>query len=298
MLGGSPFGIHSQGKGSCRSCQIARPHLQPHVSFVIAVKINPCRFQRLVTFGNDRYLRALDATHISLPLDRFVFALRVVGIVVSHLTHEQRWGIDNGDSYRQAVSIARLNGDLDRLVESACLIGKQSCEACSSANLCSAWLHCNLPLCCSGCGCRRVFGGCWVGEWCDRDDRLFVAVQAANNRCHKQLPSPHKRCHPRICFQPSAIGFCILAAIGCRCFSRQPPGENRRVDANPRRWRKANPRQQQTRGAHEQTLGSRHLVDARQPHQQRQAVGQSHSSRTIHDNVVGYGRESLGGAML
>ena len=275
----------------------------------VAVKIQPRILERLVALGYDGHLRAFESADVPLPLDDFALLPRIRGIVVSHLANEQRRRVDNGDSHRLAPGIAGPDHDLDGVIKAAGTVGKHRRKppartgvggpiqpgGSPSAN------HLHLPRCGRRAGgqSRGTIGHAAGRRRRHCHQRLLVAAQSADVGRHHELPSAHERGGGPIDREATTIKSAgPHAGIHAVLFARHSPGKFRRSDPHPRRRGPADPWRKQPRRGHDEAFRRDHLIQAGEPHERGECVGQPQGGRPIDHGLRRQAGESLGGPPL
>ena len=182
---------------------------------------------------------------ISLPLKCLRGPSGVGRVVIAHLTHQQRWGIDDHHPHRLAAAIAGSNADQDRIFQAAAGVGEHGCECLAGVGFGRPAGHLHSPR--SSRGIHRAA----VSQGNDMHHRFLTAGKTADPRGEDQLATADKRGGAAIDLHPLRLVESVIDG----CSPRHPPVEPRGLDPHPRRGRDPGPRGDQAGGGHEQTLG-------------------------------------------
>ena len=291
MLGAAALAVEPEHEAARRPSQVLGRCPQPQFGLAVASEIDPGRLERTVALGDQRHPRSLDALQVTLPGDRLVLELCVVGIVVAHLADEQRRGIDDGDPQRRGPRVAGDDDELDGAVEAAGRVEQGRHVTAIGADRCqrgTPWRD-------------RVVHLAGIGEGRDDDRRLVVSRQSANRGRDQELSATDER-RRAVDHRERAGGIVRpfpgrLAAVSL-LFPRGPPAEPRRLHPDPRRCRDAGPRGDEACRRREQALRSRDLVQTGERDEDGKPDGQAQGGGAVDHALGGHARQSGRGATL
>ena len=292
MLRRRSVGIHPQLEGHRSPRQIARPDLHLQIALTVTGKINPSRVDRLVAFGDERYLRLFGRLQIPLPGDRLRSPGDVGGEVVAGLAHQERRGIDNDQTHRLAASVTGGDRELDRVLQAAHRIGQEGRERPGGLPFPGPTDHVDPPR-----GTGGIMGAVVLHRH-DMDNRLLPAAEAADRRGQDELPAAHEGRRSPVNHHLLRLGTGADELRIDHPRPRHPPMEPRRINADARRSRDPGPRRHQPHRADQEALGGHQLIQAGQPHQRRQQHRQTDGERAVDDPVGGDVGKALRGALL
>ena len=277
MLGRGPFGIHLHDERTGRPCQIARPHLELQVAAAVTLKIDPCRFERLVALGDDHDTRTLDGPQVALPGHRLALAVHIRGKFIEHLPHQERRCIDERHVDRLAPGITCLDRERHRLIEATGCVGQYRGIPLFLDSLTADAGHLGPPR------HRGTVHDTAIEQRRYGNHRPLVGPQTADHAVHHQLPATHERGSTLLDLDTAgivritAVGRRLTAGTSSTCnnlFSRHPPRQPGRLKTHPCRRHEAGPRRQQPGRGRQQALGRGQRIDACQSHEQSQCIGQ------------------------